>query len=226
MQHSYQGNSLRCTGNILPPLQLAADTSSITNNISSGSSFKVFARFSPLIGGPSFLPIHVEIMLWDDSSDTNNAKPTDTATAQQRTSCYDVLHRIDFIPRDATDPRTLVKLLSFQNVDGLVRHRKLVEDSIENSIVSCSIEQEDIYIVSTQRIQALLASNISAENSSVVLPLGSFAVQDKHLIGDDILGTPRCIVDIVDRQRGTDLNLLSYNCLSFAWDVLDCLGII
>ena len=35
------------------------------------------------------------------------------------------LHRIDFIPLKPTEPSTILRLLSFQNVEGLVRHRKL-----------------------------------------------------------------------------------------------------
>ena len=33
------------------------------------------------------------------------------------------LHRIDFIPLKPTEPSTILRLLSFQNVEGLVRHR-------------------------------------------------------------------------------------------------------
>ena len=35
------------------------------------------------------------------------------------------LHRIDFIPLKPTEPSTILRLLSFQNVEGLVRQRKL-----------------------------------------------------------------------------------------------------
>jgi len=59
------------------------------------------------------------------------------------------LHRIDFIPLKPTEPSTILRLLSFQNVEGLVRHRKLGVrvGSEENTYLS--IQEEAFAPVST-----------------------------------------------------------------------------
>jgi hypothetical protein len=55
----------------------------------------------PLIGGPKFAPLHVQVVVLDQE----NAK-----------------HRFDFIPQDATKPETLTRILSLQAVPGNLRY--------------------------------------------------------------------------------------------------------
>ena len=132
------------------------------------------------------------------------------------------LHRIDFIPLKPTEPSTILRLLSFQNVEGLVRHRKLGVrvGSEENTYLS--IQEEAFSPVSTHRIKALLSSNVSMEKCCIILPLGSVRVKDVDSTTDKIR-TPKCIVDLVDRNNGMELNLIQNNCYSFAFDVLSSL---
>ena len=83
-----------------------------------GPSLDVFLRFSPLIGGPKFAPLHVEVMIKKRQSDSdafNRSTPNEE----------NVLHRFDFVPSSPTDPRTLGQLLTFRSVPGLVRYRTL-----------------------------------------------------------------------------------------------------
>lgn len=74
-------------------------------------SIGVHLRFSPLIGGPTWLPLHSSVVL----------------------STEDDLHRYDFIPTKATDPETLARLLTLRSVPGIVRAR-----SASSSVVSPS----------------------------------------------------------------------------------------
>eukprot|EP00559_Dactyliosolen_fragilissimus_P006478 CAMPEP_0184861100 /NCGR_PEP_ID=MMETSP0580-20130426/5870_1 /TAXON_ID=1118495 /ORGANISM="Dactyliosolen fragilissimus" /LENGTH=205 /DNA_ID=CAMNT_0027358475 /DNA_START=17 /DNA_END=631 /DNA_ORIENTATION=+ len=76
-------------------------------------SFDAYLRFSPLIGGPPSIPLHVEVILVteDGQSDINHA-------ARRK-----ILHRLDFLPKYPMDPRLTLDLLTFQSVPGLVRHR-------------------------------------------------------------------------------------------------------
>lgn len=68
--------------------------------------------FQPLIGGPSWLKLHVQVNLVDsyDSNDSNN----DNNNTQIR-------HKFDFVPLDAADPKTLLRLLTLQSVPGQIR---------------------------------------------------------------------------------------------------------
>lgn len=73
--------------------------------------YKIFLRWSPLIGGPSFLPLHVEVILFHQ------------ATTPSISTIPSHLHRLDFLPQTPTDPQTLFKLLTLQSVSSQIRHR-------------------------------------------------------------------------------------------------------
>jgi len=60
------------------------------------------------------------------------------------------------------------------------------------------------------------------EKCCIILKLGSVRVKDVDSTTDKIR-TPKCIVDVVDRKSGMDLNLIQNNCYSFAFDVLPSL---
>ena len=57
---------------------------------------KIHLECCPLMGGPPFLPLHVQVVVEE-------------------------YHKFDFIPRDATKPETLLKLLTLQQVPGELR---------------------------------------------------------------------------------------------------------
>mmetsp|Transcript_13591 Transcript_13591/g.27016 ORF Transcript_13591/g.27016 Transcript_13591/m.27016 type:complete len:150 (+) Transcript_13591:148-597(+) len=78
----------------------------------------------PLIGGPSYLPLHVQILLEEDSG-------TNTNTGDS------VPYLLDFVPAEASDLKTLAALLSLSPVPGAYRFRPLVRhDSLSTSLPS------------------------------------------------------------------------------------------
>eukprot|EP00565_Helicotheca_tamesis_P001043 CAMPEP_0185738894 /NCGR_PEP_ID=MMETSP1171-20130828/34123_1 /TAXON_ID=374046 /ORGANISM="Helicotheca tamensis, Strain CCMP826" /LENGTH=241 /DNA_ID=CAMNT_0028410279 /DNA_START=19 /DNA_END=744 /DNA_ORIENTATION=- len=77
-------------------------------------SGNVFVRFSPLIGGPSFLPLHCEVLL---------LAPPPPANEEEENTI--LIHRFDFLPKEPTRAETLSSLLSLQSVPGMVRQRTL-----------------------------------------------------------------------------------------------------
>jgi len=155
--------------------------------------FDIYVRFSPLIGGPPLLPIHVEIMLFQHDA-------TDTDGVNESVDEYNdinrmILHRMDFVPDDATNPETIGKLIGLQNVKGVVRHRAFIsghgrgieyEDaqitSGSGGSGSSSGSKDGIVVreVSKERIKSFMASAASLDLSSpklnLVLPLGSISV--------------------------------------------------
>jgi hypothetical protein len=194
-------------------------------NLSDSATFRVFARFSPLIGGPSFLPIHAEIMLLDLKHDSGIFYP-DGGKGSVDEDAY-ILHRIDFIPLKPTDPSTLSSLLSFQNVEGSVRHRKVrVRGEYEDKKDIPSSMQtlnEGLKQVSQQQVDALLSSSVSAKKCSIVVPLGLVRAKDTNDSSDSRIRTPKCIDEMIKQKSGMELNLLRNNCYSFAFDVLSSL---
>ena len=87
------------------------------NNLS-----RFYLRFSPFVGGPAFLPIHVEVMFLDYTYVTKEDAP------------LEILHRFDFLPAYPNDKSTVLNLFSLQSVPGLVRHQILVGECDEHEI--------------------------------------------------------------------------------------------
>jgi hypothetical protein len=56
-------------------------------------------KMAPLIGGPSWLPVHVKVVVED-------------------------YHTWDFVPLNATSPETLQALICLQSVPGVIRYRQ------------------------------------------------------------------------------------------------------
>ena len=71
---------------------------------------------SPLIGGPSWLPIHVKVTLLE-GTDGNHRR-----------------HSWDFLPNNATDPATIERLLRLEPVQGEIRY-SYKENGQENRVV-------------------------------------------------------------------------------------------
>lgn len=69
----------------------------------------LFLETSPLIGGPSWLPLHVKVILEDDRA----------------------LHRWDFIPLNAIETSTLQRLLSLLSVPAKIRYQRVPVSSKE-----------------------------------------------------------------------------------------------
>ena len=78
-----------------------------------GDGARVFLRCSPLVGGPAFLPLHVEVIVAPPAPDG----PDDAAAAGA------VWHRFDFLPARPTDAADLRRLATLRPVPGRVRCR-------------------------------------------------------------------------------------------------------
>ncbi len=76
---------------------------------------------SPLVGAPSFLMLHSQLLL-----ELNQAN---TYKEQSDTSPSILL---DFIPQDAGEPSTLEELIKFQAVPGLYRYREIKCDESDD----------------------------------------------------------------------------------------------
>jgi len=63
----------------------------------------------PLIGGPLWLPLHVQVVVVVDDDNSN------PATRKEKK------YKFDFIPQQATEPETLLKLVTLQAVPGELR---------------------------------------------------------------------------------------------------------
>jgi hypothetical protein len=99
---SYEGRS-----------SMTALQAKVDNSDSDSGSFKLFVRFSNLIGGPTFLPIHAEIMLWDcerEIEEIENVERNPGRTGGE----MNFLHRIDFIPLKPTEPSTICGCFLFR----------------------------------------------------------------------------------------------------------------
>ena len=70
-----------------------------------GKDAEISLQPSPLIGGPSWLPVHVKVVLRENSQDC----------------------AWDFVPLDATDKGVLTKLTTLQSVPGIIRARASVD---------------------------------------------------------------------------------------------------
>lgn len=77
---------------------------------------------SPLIGGPSWLPLHVKVVL-------------------QNKELY---HQWDLIPIDATNTTTLQNLVTLQHVPAQIRHRIFAMRISQNDIASSSLQQQEL----------------------------------------------------------------------------------
>ena len=166
------------------------------------STVQVFLRCSPLIGGPSVLPLHVEVIL---AEGVDTGRGIDDRIYIRKTNdltylmnSYPQLHRFDFLPENPRDPSTVVSLATFQSVPGKLRHRYY-------------------------NAQNIMSTDTSADGRGVtiVLPIGCIACQDKEggtnsIISTALQFTNERIDDVYDNL----CIFLGKNCLSFALDLL------
>jgi hypothetical protein len=79
-------------------------------------------QFSPLIGGPGWLPVHVKVVLETDS-------------------CQ---HKWDFVPLKPSDPATLSQLVQLQAVPGEIRY-------FESPMINDAREMDESAVTSTTK---------------------------------------------------------------------------
>ena len=220
---------------------------------------RLFFRFSPLIGGPSFLPLHVEVIvvvldeygnnfgsshdgrhcindlasskrrLWsnaihfamvdDDSSSSSIEEFISTTTdyyAQE-------IHRFDYLPINPTHPSTLVRLVTFQSVPGMIRHRRI---KVKDRLSSCSLlgSVGDATMVSVNDdderydIKGTTTTHKGKKRDkgvAILIPVG-------YVSGNvNVISTAMKYINEYHEQLYAELRIVGgKNCLSFALDLL------
>ncbi len=172
----------------------------------------VYLRFSPLVGGPTFLPLHVEVIFAVDDGNSTATMQThsmDTVYVRNGKSFSSIplfkesmiFHRFDFLPENPTDPSTLARLFTFQSVPGTVRCRSKPQH-----------QQQDVAVESM--------SGTDRNGVSILIPFGSLA-NNKNSNEVDILSTAVRFKDEYSGSLFKEIRLLGgKNCFSFALDLL------
>lgn len=212
----------------------AASAAATTNYESSpvtNDNISIFLRFSPLVGGPPFLPLHVEVLLVHASSSIGieeqkqqinhllqhpyDATPSNT---------YFDIHRFDFLPQNPRDGDTIVRLLQLKSVRGNVRYRYIHVDrdgllqSNENENESMVKDINDGVIQS-----AITRETNDNKGVAILLRLGSASTSCRS--PQSILSTATAFAEDYKTTAGKELRILGgKNCISFALDLLWCLN--
>lgn len=147
-------------------------------------------EYQPLIGGPKWLPIHSVV----------------TATTDDG-----VKQSWDFIPKDATNPQTLLRLLTFQSVPGIARYRRSKVQEIRNQRMemetATSVDRANVFANAGFDIVIDTAGTSSNDSrNSDEIDAGS------DVIVRNITGIASTFCDDAD----TDLHLLHNNCWTFS----------
>ena len=181
------------------------------DNIESTTDNHIFLRFSPLIGGPSFLPLHVEVIIIVYEDVNNSEEMTmDTVYIRRNNNLSSTFlnkqqlqfHRFDFLPERPLDPSTISQLSTLQAVPGNVRYRRYETSS--SNVPNNKSDNEST------------TNQMDGKGITILLPIGSFscnaedgistAVQFKEKYSDTIFKELRIIG--------------GKNCLQFAMDLL------
>ena len=102
-------------------------SSTLIHSFSIAVASNIRFRFSALVGGPKWLPVHVKIVVDEE-------------------------HIFDYVPQNATSPATLAKLLSLQAVPADARifsdtDEESVSTSVERAREFCKEYDKDLHIV-------------------------------------------------------------------------------
>ena len=186
-----------------------------------GPSLDVFLRFSPLIGGPKFAPLHVEVMIKKRESDSdafNRSTPNEE----------NVLHRFDFVPSSPTDPRTLGQLLTFRSVPGLVRYRTLEIRGGEGNRGGGSVRDDESFGRSQEFKEIVSLPSLSDDTgpkrrvvvgrNGLSFLLRSIDMADSDCASEVISGAEQ-FVRSYQQERGK-LSVLGNSCYVFAFDLM------
>ena len=182
----------------------------------------LFLRFSSLVGGPSFLPLHVEVIVatLEEAVDATGGITDEiyvgidaefTLAPILSMEGVSAVHRFDYLPVDPTDPSTIVRLLTLGGVPGRMRHRergrRRTDDYDDDDGGGANAE-------------------VDRGGLSVLVPVGyvpdDYGGRRTSSDFDVVVGTAMGYVnDARDDGRYDELRLLGgKNCLSFALDVL------
>lgn len=107
--------------------------SSSLDNTDERNNMVVGIRFSPLVGGPRFLPIHVEVLLFQKEYHNYSINKKNKSDSYSTNNNPTIFHRFDFLPLRPTQIETTMDLVRLRFVEGLVRYRKK-EGTMKNVI--------------------------------------------------------------------------------------------
>eukprot|EP00804_Cyclotella_cryptica_P029089 CCRYP_005268-RA/>CCRYP_005268-RA protein AED:0.43 eAED:0.43 QI:0/-1/0/1/-1/1/1/0/268 len=196
----------------LPPITNShtahADTKPV-DSASSGKCFQFFLRCSPLIGGPSFLPLHVEVILVQADEYSTSVEYSIDAVLNRAPNEYFDIHRFDFLPEKPREQSTIVRLMQLQPVSGLVRYR------------CCPAIQTGDNIPGTQLDKCGNAGDQQEERGvTMLLRLGTSSSRNVST-STSILTTAMDFMNSYKATYGRELRILGgKNCLSFALDMI------
>ena len=182
------------------------------DNIESTTDNHIFLRFSPLIGGPSFLPLHVEVIIIVNE-DVNNSEEMkmDTVYIRQNNNLLATFlneqkslqfHRFDFIPEKPLDPSTISRISTLQAVPGNVRYRRYETSS--SNVPNNKSDNEST------------TNQMDGKGITILLPIGSLSCN-----ADNGISTA---IQFKEKYSDTIFKELSIiggkNCFQFALDLL------
>lgn len=96
--------------------------------LSLGTDYEIRLCPSPLIGGPKWLPLHVKVILCDNTNKNHCQQQQG-----QQDDDDDYLSWWDFVPCNATDKAVLAKLTALQSVPGDIRSSTATERATANA---------------------------------------------------------------------------------------------
>uniref|UniRef100_A0A7R9ZN28 Uncharacterized protein n=1 Tax=Craspedostauros australis TaxID=1486917 RepID=A0A7R9ZN28_9STRA len=151
-------------------------------------------KMKPLIGGPSWLPLHVQVVVAVDANvivdeSGNHGKDSNTRREVE-------LVVVDFIPLNATSSATLQKLITLQDVPGQIR----IFDYRDGT--------------GSQAVQISKEPSISPSASSS--PTSSMIAKSHP----DAMELAESVASCAREYSRKDLHLINHNCWTFAWNVM------
>lgn len=182
----------------------------------------IFLRFSPLIGGPPFLPLHVEVIVAveEDFSSKLVGQYSDTIFIRRVNTLSSIpffrgsstrLHRFDFLPEKPTDVATTVRLVSLRSVPGRVRYRQYRMRAGEPNDI-----QQPNFITDKS------GSQQDGKGVTILIPVGYASHDNYKKTGiNEVVSAAIQYKDECSETLFKELRILGgKNCLSFALDIL------
>ena len=166
------------------------------------SPLNIYLRFSPLIGGPRFLPAHVEVMLANESTGS--------------------LHRYDFVPANPTDPKTLATLLTLRSVPGVLRCRVVDGPSSTRQTVTADEDDEDA-LSSPGELRTILAKTREVDGGgNIIKGKNGISFRLAFIVSADssgLISKADAFTQQYQMERG-EMNLLTNSCYVYAYNLL------
>jgi hypothetical protein len=212
--HRYQVALVDLHASTPPAKNTETSYANLNDFASPEKRFQFFLRFSPLIGGPSFLPLHVEVILVPVIDRITVVEHgIETALNPAPNSEYFDIHRFDFLPENPREPATIVRLMQLQAVPGLVRYRcspALQTDDNKPETTSFQLDNRGD------------SGNQGEERGVTILfNLGISSSRKKSTSSTSVLTTAMDFINSYKTTHGRELRILGgKNCVSFALDML------